>query len=295
MRESENTSLGYFIAEVGRTNWKCMVLKGPWKDSYAEDFQRHKLAGIRLSRSAGWDAEDLDFLSKLPDLRSVEIYNSDVKNISDLWQLDRLEMLSLLCNFSRANDFASFQNLKECSMTWRQTAKSIYQCSNLERLSIFGYREPSLEPIECLTKLSTLALTSRTLTSLSGIHHLKSLATLDAYSCTKLQSIDELKNCRETLLTIVLDSCKQFRSLNPLRVLEKLRHLSINNCGALDSILPLENCKDLSLLRFWGDTKLADGDLSFLTKLPNLKTLAFTPRRHYSHTPIELNRIIGSR
>jgi hypothetical protein len=55
------------------------------------------------------------------------------------------------------------------------------------------------------------------------------------------------------------------------------------NIGNIETIKGIENLKDLNDFIFYESTNILDGDLYPITKLENLKKIAFQNRRHYSH------------
>jgi hypothetical protein len=68
--------------------------------------------------------------------------------------------------------------------------------------------------------------------------------------------------------------------LKPL-TLVNLRFLGISECGEVESLAPIGSLDQLEVLYAWGSTRIVDGDLSPLARLPRLKELSVRDRRDY--------------
>jgi hypothetical protein len=67
--------------------------------------------------------------------------------------------------------------------------------------------------------------------------------------------------------------------------------LRFNHCGETPNVKPIESMAALEEFCFV-NTNVADGDLRPLLRL---RSVGFLPKKHYSHTPEEINRLIAER
>ena len=274
----------YFIDEAENSMGRCLVLKAPWSDNFIDVIKEENISVLRLTESMGWKNKDISFLEKLQDigLRGVEIYAWDVKDIMPLQFIPYLEYLGLQCEFTKAPDFSNFNKLKICKLHWRPKAKTVFGCSNLKHLNVTNYPSEDLQELKNITGLKRLQITSRKLLSLVGIESLRSLSILDLAGCTKLETLTGIERCQE-LQVIELENCKKVNDISRLGELEKLREVLLTDCGKVKSLRPLANCRLLENLTFAGDTNVEDGQLSPLLNIPELKSMWFVDKRHYSH------------
>ena len=62
-----------------------------------------------------------------------------------------------------------------------------------------------------------------------------------------------------------------------------MRTFDLSNGGLIQSLGALEGLENLERFTFYETTNIVDGDLSPIFMLPNLRSVAFQERRHYSH------------
>lgn len=284
---------GYYLTPEADSSW-CMVLQGPWTTECEKTFQKEKVTGLRLSYSLGWQQTDLSFLQSLELLRSVEIYNWNVTDITPLTALKKLGKIGIECNYKTPIDFAAFQKLEQCFLKWRPKSESIFGVSTLKELNVVNYPYYDLSTLHALKDLETLKLTSEKLSSLNGASMLGELVTLDLFRCTKLETLEGIQGAAK-IVNLELDSCKNINSVEPLSKLRSLRRIAINNCGNIKSLLPLTSCKELKELFFIENTIIEDGDLSVFQNLSKLTTMWFSDRKHYSHTRTKIQKLLETR
>ena len=103
-------------------------------------------------------------------------------------------------------------------------------------------------------------------------------------NCRKLDrliGVDKL----EKLEWLTIDGSRQVTSLKELSELKSLKVLQLSNNKEIDTLIPINGLVQLKSLSFFGDTKIADGDFSFLEEFPSLSLVGFAGRRHYTHKP----------
>lgn len=284
----------YYIVDAENNMGRCLVLTAPWQDSFVKVIKRKRIDVLRLSESAGFSGDNIDFLQALPELKGIEIYVRGIKDITPLQTLKSLVNLGLHCDFTQAPDFDLFENLEICKLTWRSEATSVLSCRHLKLLNIQNYPFEGLEVISHMSKLKRLQITSTKLRSLCGIDALHSLDTLDLAYCSKLQSISGVETCRY-LSTVELENCKRIHDISPLGSVNKLKRLQIIDCGKIESLRFIENNKKLSYLNFSGSTAIEDGEFDGILTLPLLKEMWFADKRHYSHKRDEIQHLLANK
>ncbi len=275
-------------------NNKILLLQGPWQSSYKSLFSSLDIIGIRLSFAAGWKDRDLSFLRDLCFLRSVEVYNWYVTDITPISVLTSIQKIGLSCNYKTCIDFSKFPHLHSCYIKWRPKSESIFDTIPLIHLNIENYPYIDVTPLKQLKNLRTLKLSSTNLLSLTGIKSLIALESIDLLKCIKLTSLDAIETAKH-LKSFEVDGCRKITSIFPLSKLYDLRRIVVNDCLEIDSIQPLQSLRKLEELYFVGDTTIRDGDLTIFERVASIRKMSFSERRHYSHKKIEVQRIINER
>ena len=273
------------------TGGNVFVLEGQWSPQYTECFESGRANGIRLSRSMGWQAESLEFIGTLPNLTSVEIYHSEVKDLSVLAGLSGLLHLGLECPYKKL-DFSGLNQLSSAALNWRPGAETLLSLSNVKYLNIAGYPYEDLSELSGLEHLTRLFLQSRKLTSLNGVHSLPDLKKLELSRCSGLGDLAPLSLCRE-LEYLLLDSCKKITEIQALAGLPALKVLNIEcEGGTLQSLAALSDCPALMELYLIG-IRVKDGDLHPILTLTNLKRIALANFKNHSPTRDEILTRMG--
>jgi Leucine-rich repeat (LRR) protein len=127
----------------------------------------------------------------------------------------------------------------------------------------------------------------------SGIESLGGLEGLDIEKIElsrlkKLTSLKGLEGTKNSLKTLVIESCSKFDSLGVLRELSSLEKLGINDCKEIKSLAPIKDLNKLNYLDFWGNTKILDGDM---TPCLGIDKVAYENRKHYNYTNEEIDRL----
>jgi protein phosphatase 1 regulatory subunit 7 len=88
--------------------------------------------------------------------------------------------------------------------------------------------------------------------------------------------------------TLHIETCSSIQDFAALAKCKSLRRLRYINCGVIGSLAPLRDFKALEEFRFV-KTNVLDGDM---TPLMSLKSIGFENKRHYSHTPEQIDAAI---
>ncbi|QUJ67373.1 hypothetical protein KDD30_15250 [Photobacterium sp. GJ3] len=287
-----NNNSEYFIDEAENGMGRCLVLTDSWSDSLKSVIDKENISVLRLSKSAGWNDNDISFIKALPELRGVEIYSWEVKDISPLESVKDIEYLGLQCEFTKAPDFSMFRNLKICKVQWRPKAKTVLCCEGLNLLNIINYPHDNLMDVQALSNLKCLQITSRKLVSLSGVENLKYLSILDLVDCPKLENISNIEKC-QSLHVMEIDNCKKVYDVSSIGKLGKVKKVMLNDCGNINSLRSFDNSQSLESIFFIGNTNVEDGYLTSLLEVPTLKEIRFNERKHYTHTWSQAEDVIS--
>lgn len=257
-------------------------------------YQKEGLSRIALSRFVGFYGENLDFLKGYPGVRGVWLSDLDKIDISGLRFLEEsMESLRLGDNLQPL-DLSRFHNLEEFRGRWHPNLLITDECRRLRVLYIRKYKPRSKDLTELaeLPDLVDLSLVQSPLVSIKGIGRFPHLKRLELSYLTKLESIaaiGELKNGRLEILDCGV--CRKMRDHGVVKEVSSVRVVKFNDCGEIPSIDFLENMPNLKEFCFV-DTNIADGNLSPLLRLDSV---GFFKKKHYSHTPEGVDKIISQR
>jgi hypothetical protein len=129
------------------------------------------------------------------------------------------------------------------------------------------------------------------LTSLAGLSHFPKLQRLGVYLASRLGDISELRG-RQDVRELELVSCKKLTKLDDLAQCIGLRRLNLADSGDIESLNPVAGLIELEELYLYGSTRILDYDLTPITGLQRLKTIAMMNRRGYMPSVEELRRRI---
>jgi len=203
----------------------------------------------------------LNALSQIQGLKELNLFHSNLSNLSDLVFVEKLSSLEILnlnnCKLTSAslNTLSRIESLRELDLSWNDFSASL-DLRFVEKL-------PSLEKLV----LSCCKLTSACLNTLSEIENLKEL------------------NLSHSNLSASLD-------LGFVEKLSSLEKLNLGNCkltsASLKTLSGIERHESLRELYLYGNDFSASLDLGSIAKLPSLKVLDLSC---YSLTPESKSRI----
>lgn len=211
MKPTKSNELQYEIRESEHSVGNVFIPRGPWKADLSLRANGADIQGIRLSRSAGYEGVDIRFLANYPNLRSVEIYSEEIKDLSVLACMNKLEVIGLQTSAAKGLDLDCFPVLRVALVQWKKDMNWLLDCRTLQYLNAINYPFSNFEALSSLVDLKRLSITSRKLESLSGIEKLSSLRRIDLFQCPNLVSIEPLHGC-SGLEEIEIASCRHIDS-----------------------------------------------------------------------------------
>lgn len=265
-------------------------VKGPWHPKMAGYLRRSGIKGLELSFRDGFRSDDPDFLSELP---FIELFNMpQIKEVDDhtslrIECLQGLRRLKVMDKVRGPIDFTAFAKLQSCTVKWRASTKTIFQANALTFLQIYSLNWRDADGIGDLQSLENLEIAHSGIRNVEPLTMLKGLKRLSLSVCRDLSDLDGIAQLT-TLKSLHIDEVRHLENLECLTALENLEVLTIRDVGEISSIGPLGDLKNLRAISIAGTkTKFVDGDLSPLTRLPQLAMLFLNDRRHYSHRAIK--------
>lgn len=269
------------VIEQGMYGRRAVIIS-PWREEMTKALLAADVLELELNDGKGWRGTDLRFLNLLPQLKSFKLLDLRIQSIDEIHSLHQLLELELITYSENEIRFSAFPLLQVCALEWQPKADSLFECSSLKELFINKYDGKDLSAFSGLVNLESLAILNspvETLNCLSVLNHIRSLRLGRLVCLNSLDGIQELTDLEE----LEIQRCRRIGSIRQLTALTKLRTLHINDCGPIESLQPLTNLQQLQSVLFYESTDVVDGDLTPLTKLPNLAHVSFKNRRHYSH------------
>jgi hypothetical protein len=258
-----------------------LVLRGPWEERYAQYFLGGSATGLWVNYARGFVGDDVAFLERLPMLQSLLLISYTITDLSPVNHLVNLRYLGIGNRKYYGLDVKSLPHLETCGLGWQPSLTSLFECVWLKDLGLDEYKGHSIPQLANLRSLVRLVLGNSALQDISSLIELHSLYELRLQNMRKLSDLSPLLEC-PSIVSLSLQGSRHFTSLDSLSNLTKLRRIDFSSCGSIDSLAPLRNIQTLENVIFYDDTTIADGDLSSLDELPNLKYVAFRNRRHYN-------------
>lgn len=274
---------GYMIEQ--RPDGLSLTSIGAWTSEAADVMRSGRVSDLSLSYTAGFSESSLNFIEDWP-IRSLTLIDRTMTDIRGLERLRNLEEL-----FVQADERVQFNamrlpRLSSLGTYWSHVASSLDGAElPIRDLALWTLRSPDLSPLAGLRRLERIEiLGSRSLESLHGIEGLP-VRRIRVVSAPRLERVSALAELA-ALDELWFEKCRSITKLEEIACASSsLRELWLDDCGRIESLAPIEGLKRLELVVLSGDTYVVDGDLKPLTRLPRLRTLRTTFRRHYNLDP----------
>lgn len=265
------------------TGIKEVVVRGPWKPEYAE-YVRKKGLALYLNHALGFEGGNLDFLSDLPDLRSLRVIGA-FPNHHGVEFCHNLELLSLNTGGKKPIDYGCFNNLKSLFTYGLGKNRSVRNCISLERLYVYGFADESCRGLSTLTNLRDLTLgPAKRLTTAEGLEQLNRLERLAIYHAPALEDVTAVSSLR-LLKELDISHCRRIPTIDFVEPLKYLRKFKLSECGDIETLEPLTALPELEVFNAHGSTRVLDNDLSVLGRVPKLEEVYLMKRRTYFGLP----------
>jgi len=257
-----------------------MTVTGPWSSEARALVEAGDVDRLVLNRALGFTEPDLGLLAGLP-LRQLVILARDVTDLAPVHTLGpTLELLHLTASPDARVDLRELTRVSDLAADWPQV-KTIDAAAGLRRLYLGHYAEADLTRLGTLGLLSRLVMKDRPqLRSLEGLSSLTELRHLGIFLAPKLADISALRHAVQ-LEELELEACRKISNIEAVEACVHLRMLNVSDDGDIATVAPLMHMDELELLYLFGSTKVVDGDLGPIARLPRLRELRMQSRRHY--------------
>ena len=240
---------------------------------------------------------DTELLKRFPDVRRLHINLDRRIDLSGLsYVADRLMALNINDDINTVADLTPFKCLESLGIRWNQKTRFPNELPSLRSLGL-SYFNPSTKDLTTLPHMPLLrafGLTVARLESLKGVGRLRALYRLSLYRVQGLTTVNEIGALRE-LGELEIEGCKgSFDLPNALRSSAQLTKMIYGRSAPLSSLNFISGLPKLELLTFL-ETDVTDGDMSLLASHKSLRYVAFTKKKHFSHSDKELNALYASR
>ncbi len=236
--------------------------------------------------------DDFSFLSKCPSIEMLDLRPSyQAPNhiaFEPVYQMPNLKMLEPTtiygvddCHWSEfdCEKLISAPTLEWFGASCKKGIKNIAALTALKSLLLSSYNKADdLHDAIGSASLDTLSLLYCRVKSLEGLQTSKNLTVMKLASCFKLENIDALYSARNTLQGLVIDSCKNIKDYSVLGELRNLTRLSLIGSGKIPTLSFLDRLPNLKTLTLSMDVE--DGDLSYCDRLEH--TSIYPNRRHFN-------------
>jgi hypothetical protein len=260
-----------------------LVVTGDWSAAAVKALLGGSADGLTLNYARGYRERSLDFLQEAWPVRRLHILARTIKDLTPVYRLARtLESLIVDTSPGAVLDLRELPHLTRLAADWEQVRETIGSARGLRRLFVAQYREPDLRSLGEHRSLAVLEMKEDPqLESLVGIDELPALSELGIFGAAHLLDISDLAGAASHLRTLHLQSCPRIERLDAIGSVAGLEFLNVSECGDIQSLSPLAALHELRVIYLYGTTRVLDGDLTPLTRLPHLAELRMQSRREY--------------
>ena len=274
-----------------------LVVTGDWSPATAKALSRGKADGLVLNYARGYRERNLEFLQDWP-LRRIRILARTITDLAPVYRMAAtLESISVITAPRAPLNLARLPKLTHLGAEWEQVESSIEAGVGLRDLYLGSYNPRDLTPLAQSRQLRSISMKDRPyIESLAGIDAFPLLEKLGIYLARGLGDLSDLASASAPrhLRELQLESDRGITRLDEIGTATNLEFLNISDLRDIESLAPLGNLKLLDTLYAYETTRVADGDLTPLMKLPSLKDLRMMNRRSYSPSVGEVKARLSS-
>jgi hypothetical protein len=271
----------YTLEDSAEGRW--LVVTGPWAADTAHALRRGEADGLVLNYARGFSETSLEFLDGSWGLRRLDVLDRGITDLTPIERLaDSLEDLSVQAAPPAELDLGVLPHLRSVAGEWALIRSTLGEVDALESVITWAFDETDLHDFRDHVHLQRLTIKEAPyLESLSGVAGLPDLAILAIVLARRLRDISDLTGLSSSLRELELQACPAFSVIDNVASLVNLRFLGLNNCGDIESLAPVASLEQLEYFYAWESTRIVDGDLSPLARLPRLKEIRMQNRRGY--------------
>lgn len=259
-----------------------LVLEDRWTPEIGQLMLERNIKALELNVAKGWHETEISFLGQIPSLEHLDLFTWLLADVSPISSMTNLRYLHIGMPWKTPIDLSRLQSLECCLLDSGPGSNTALECPRLRTLATTGYKSMSPKDMAKLVNLHTLRISQSPIKALPTLPCPDKLRELSVLVCPNLEVLDDVRDFIN-LETLQIRACKRFHTIAPFSELSRLRHLELSDNGDIDTLLPLRDHPSLEYVRFFGATRIVDGNLEPLNHLPSLKEASFENRRHYSH------------
>lgn len=225
-----------------------LVIDGGWSSAADAAVARGGFDRLELQRG---EYPDLQCLAQHKNAINDLWINALCASTSGLESLDQLRKLQLGYPADKKVSFSSFPHLTDIVLEhWKPYyAGTLFECKNLESLSIDGFTDADCGRIGKLVNLKRLALYKGMVRSLDGLAACRNLLAVIASHTKKLDDISELSQLPALRIIEFRENLTSLRDIEPVFRISGLRVLDLKGCAAtLETVDWLASFVDLTVL-----------------------------------------------
>ncbi len=272
---------GYVLEDTpeGRTT---LVVTSGWSREAAEALTRGEADGLVLNYARGFCGGDLELLDESLRLRRLDVLDRGISDLSPISRLaDSLEELSVQAAQGAKLNLGALPHLQSVAGEWELIRGTLGEVGGLRSVITWRFDEVGLHAFRDDFELRRLTIKEAPhLESLSGIRDLSELTVLEVFLAHRLRNIGDVAGL-VSLRELWFEKCRGIDSIDDVEALVNLRFLGFADCGEIESLTPVESLKKLEVIYAYESTRIADGDLSPLARLPKLREIRMQDRRNY--------------
>lgn len=260
-----------------------MVVTGPWSAEGAGVLERGEADGLVLNYARGFCEGSLEFLRDWR-VRRLKVLDRGVTDLAPIGRLgNSLEDLSVQAASEAELDLGDFPHLRSVAGEWVLIRDTLGAVGALKSVITWQFGEADLHAFRDHTGLHRLTIKEAPhLRSLSGVGSLSELAGLGIFLARQLRDISEVAGLASSLRELEFEDCPAICAIDDIEPLVNLRFLGLSDCGDIRSLAPVASLQRLEVFHAWGATRVVDGDLSALRRLPRLREIRMRNRRGYT-------------
>lgn len=274
-----------------------LVVTGDWSKDAQRALEAGRADGLVLNYARGFLEQPIDFVEGLP-IRRLNILARSVDDLSPIYSLaPTLQEFRVQSHPRAVIELERLPHVRTLAASWPQVRGSIRFAPQLESLALPSYSEPDLSPLAALTSLSSLVMKQRpNLRSLDGVEAFPWLVQLSIHMARNLVDITPLGRSRPLALQVLqLQACRKVPDIAPVAACPSLQFFDLSEGPTIPTVASLDGLVNLERIYLYGSTKIDDGDLEPIARLPRLRDLRIRNRLGYSPPVAEIQAAIADR
>jgi internalin A len=261
---------------------RSLVVTGPWSQDAVRALARGEADGLVLNYARGFCEGSLELLDGGWRIRRLSVLDRSIADLEPIGRIRGLEKLSVQARPGAVLDLGAHPDLRSVGGEWSLIGLSLGALTGLESVVTWLFDEVDLHAFRDHVALRELIIKEApNLESLSGLGNLPELAVLRIGLARRLRAIDDVAWLGGSLRELKFEYCPGIDAIDDVEPLARLSFLGISECGDIASLAPIEALTELETFYAWGSTRILNGDLSPLTRLPRLKEIRMRNRRGY--------------